>query len=202
MVTTDFLNSMYDKFIDNRELTEKELLSIGFTSEDLSELKEKGKIASVKSGIYSLVDADGLVNYSYMLPKDRHYSVYKRCLEIEPTSTKFATTVFNYSLWANDFDTTLKCFDILDTPDYRKNQNLRLLLLSYITDLGEEYRERVRNLTVDDVIFDERTAQLNASIYDANFKVALAISSHYKKVLQILYFLECFHKQKKFIGKN
>ena len=44
------LNSLYDKFIDNKELTTKELVELGFNKHDITKLVEEGKIRRVRRG--------------------------------------------------------------------------------------------------------------------------------------------------------
>lgn len=44
MITVEYENSMYDKFIENPYLTTKDLLSIGFTNRDLTRLKKKERL--------------------------------------------------------------------------------------------------------------------------------------------------------------
>ncbi len=158
MITMDFEKSMYDKFIENEELTTKDLLSIGFTSRDLTRLKEKGKLESVRRGVYRLVDADGLFSYSRELVEKEEYEragmALDRCLEISPDNGTIAANVFSVSIGSKNFDRAVKCIGILANTDnkfYENDINLWLLLLGYATELPEEYRQKNRKATLDNI---------------------------------------------------
>ena len=92
--------SIYDKFIDNKELSTKELLELGLNSHDLTKLVNEGKIRRVRRGFYDLDKCDGLFNYASILASrkyknyDRFQQAIKRCLEIDPNNGKFIQDYF------------------------------------------------------------------------------------------------------------
>ena len=50
MYNFKMLNLMYDKFIDNKEVTTKELVELGFNKHDIAKLVEEGKLRRVRRG--------------------------------------------------------------------------------------------------------------------------------------------------------
>lgn len=155
------LNSMYDKFIDSKELTTKELVELGFNNHDIAKLVEEGKIRRVRRGYYDLVECDGLFKYANVLFSKRVFNVERgkkaleRCLEIDPTNGSVHTRLFNSALYSRDYDKVFEHFQVLDNKDkenYKKDLNLWLYLLSFITDVPEEYLSRVKNMQVSDVL--------------------------------------------------
>lgn len=172
------LNSMYDKFIDSKELTTKELVELGFNNHDIAKLVEEGKIRRVRRGYYDLVECDGLFKYANVLFSKRVFNVERgkkaleRCLEIDPTNGSVHTRLFNSALYSRDYDKVFEHFQVLDNKDkenYKKDLNLWLYLLSFITDVPEEYLSRVKNMQVSDVLTlstDERYAdKLNQNLF-------------------------------------
>lgn len=162
MITADFEKKMYDRFIENEELTTKDLLSIGFTNKDLTRLKEKGKLVSVRRGVYRLVDVHGLFDYSRNLVEkgeyDRAELALDRCLEIDNSGT-LPARVLSASIGSRNFDRVVKCMERLidsDNKFYEHDNKLWLFLLRYITELPEDLREKVDGLTFQDVsVYEE-----------------------------------------------
>ena len=162
MITADFEKKMYDRFIENEELTTKDLLSIGFTNKDLTRLKEKGKLESVRRGVYRLVDVYGLFDYSRNLVEkgeyDRAELALDRCLEIDNSGT-LPARVLSASIGSRNFDRVVKCMERLidsDNKFYEHDNKLWLFLLRYITELPEDLREKVDGLTFENVsVYEE-----------------------------------------------
>lgn len=162
MITADFEKKMYDRFIENEELTTKDLLSIGFTNKDLTRLKEKGKLESVRRGVYRLVDVHELFDYSRKLVEKEEYEraelALDRCLEIDSSGT-LAARVLSASIGSRNFDRVVKCMERLidsDNKFYEHDNKLWLFLLRYITELPEDLYEKVDSLTFEDVsVYEE-----------------------------------------------
>lgn len=172
------LNSLYDKFIDNKELTTKELVELGFNKHDITKLVEEGKIRRVRRGYYDLVECDGLFRYANVLFSKRVFNVERgrkaleRCLEIDPTNGSVHTRLLLDALYSRNYDKVFEHFKILDSKNnenYKKDLNLWLFLLSYVTNVSEEYLSRVKNMQVSDVLTlstDERYAdKLNQNLF-------------------------------------
>ena len=181
MYNFKMLNSMYDKFIDNKELTTKELVELGFNKHDLAKLVEEGKIRRIRRGYYDLVECDGLFRYANVLFSKRVFNVERgrkaleRCLEIDPTNGSVHTRLLNNALYSRNYDKVFEHFKVLDSKNnenYKKDLNLWLFLLSYVAEVPEEYLSRVKNMQVSDVLTlstDERYSdKLNQNLFRNN----------------------------------
>ena len=156
--------SIYDKFIDKKELTTKELLELGLNSHDLTNLVSEGKLRRVRRGFYDLEKCDGLFNYANILASkkykkyDRFQQAINRCLEIEPNNGKIHARLFLDSLHKNNFDQAIESIRVLSNGDnvaYTKDANLWLFLLSFVTELPEDLKEKVSGLKLEDVLTRE-----------------------------------------------
>lgn len=157
MIKVEFEKCMYDKFIEKKELTTQELLSIGFTSKDLTRLKEKGKLVSTGRGRYSLIDARGLFEYSREIVDEQYERAnlaLDRCLEISSDDEALAFEIFAWSLYYNEFDRSIQCMKIMERSEdehRKRDYNLFLFLLGFATNLPEEYKERFKAITYEDI---------------------------------------------------
>lgn len=156
--------SIYDKFIDKKELTTKELLELGLNSHDLTNLVNEGKLRRVRRGFYDLEKCDGLFNYANILASkkykkyDRFQQAINRCLEIDANNGKIHTRLFLDSLHKNNFDQAIESIRVLSNGDnvaYTKDANLWLFLLSFVTELPEDLKEKVSGLKLEDVLTRE-----------------------------------------------
>ena len=112
------LNSMYDKFIDEKELTTKQMLELGFNKHDIAKLVEEDKIRRVRRGYYDLVECDGLYRYAVILFNKKHLNIergrkaFDRCLEIDPNNSNVHMRLFFDALFSKDYEKVLEHFNI------------------------------------------------------------------------------------------
>ena len=181
---------MYNFFIDKDILTTKELLSIGFTNKDLTRLIEDGKIKRVKRGYYELGSINGLLNYCKILLRKRYKNIerarqgFKRCLEIDPENGSVNIRLFLDAIISGEYEKAFTYFDVLDKTDnefYKKDQNMWLFLLSFLVDVPDKYKDRVKNMQLVDLLskegdfrYKDRLLQnkIRNAIFKQNFKEA------------------------------
>ena len=198
MINFKLEKSMYDKFIDKSELTTKELLELGFNSHDLTKLVEDGKIRRLRRGVYDLENCDGLFTYAKILASkrnkdfDRFEKAIKRCLEIDPTNGSVHTKLFLDSLYKNNFKQVFESYKIMSNTDneaYKKDMNLWLYLLSFITELPDEYKDKVSSFTLDDLLtleddqrYEDRALQnkIRNAVFAHKFNIALELQRETK----------------------
>ena len=118
---------------------------------------EEGKLRRVRRGYYDLVECDGLYRYANILFSKRFYNAERgrkalaRCLEIDPNNGSVHSRLFMDALFSRDYEKVFEHFRVLDSKDneiYKKDLNLWLYLLSYVTKISDEYLERVKNMQV------------------------------------------------------
>ena len=190
MVNFKIEMSIYDKFIDKKELTTKELLELGLNSHDLTNLVSEGKIRRVRRGFYDLEKCDGLFNYANILASkkyknyERFHQALNRCLEIEPNNGKVHTRLLLDSLHKNNFEQAVESIRILSNSSndaYKRDANLWLFMLSFITELPVDLKEKVSSLKLEDVLtreddlrYDDKLSQnkIRSNIFNYKFSYA------------------------------
>lgn len=161
MIDDENLIKLYNCVLENQELTTKVLNSYGFSSKDLNNLIEQGKLIRVKRGFYSFVSTDDLFNYGRYLIKNKDYVKGNRCFEVcndmNPDDMKICFRLFIENIEKDNYDEVFKYFKILcntDNPYYVADNNVYLYLLSRITEIPVEYRKHVKSLTFNDMCVD------------------------------------------------
>ena len=190
MVNFKIEMSIYDKFIDKKELTTKELLELGLNSHDLTNLVNEGKIRRVRRGFYDLEKCDGLFNYANILASkkyknyERFHQALNRCLEIEPNNGKVHTRLLLDSLHKNNFEQAVESIRILSNSSndaYKRDANLWLFMLSFVTELPVDLKEKVSSLKLEDVLtreddlrYDDKLSQnkIRSNIFNYKFSYA------------------------------
>lgn len=190
MVNFKIEMSIYDKFIDKKELTTKELLELGLNSHDLTNLVSEGKIRRVRRGFYDLEKCDGLFNYANILASkkyknyERFHQALNRCLEIEPNNGKVHTRILLDSLHKNNFEQAVESIRILSNSSndaYKRDANLWLFMLSFVTELPVDLKEKVSSLKLEDVLtreddlrYDDKLSQnkIRSNIFNYKFSYA------------------------------
>ena len=190
MVNFKIEMSIYDKFIDKKELTTKELLELGLNSHDLTNLVSEGKIRRVRRGFYDLEKCDGLFNYANILASkkyknyERFHQALNRCLEIEPNNGKVHTRLLLDSLHKNNFEQAVESIRILSNSSndaYKRDANLWLFMLSFVTELPDYLKKKVSSLKLEDVLtreddlrYDDKLSQnkIRSNIFNYKFSYA------------------------------
>lgn len=152
---------MYDRFIDRDYLSTQDLLSFGFNKNDLTKMIEDGKLKRPRRGYYEVGNVDGLFNYVKVLFGKRYRNTERaikglnKCVRLAPENKSIQTRVFLNSIYEEKYDDAFKAFEFLDKTDndfYKQDNNFWLYLLSFITEVPEQYRERVKNMTFEDMM--------------------------------------------------
>ncbi len=197
MINFKLEKTMYDLFIDKREVTTQDLYALGFKKHDLQKLVETGKIRRVKRGVYDLDKCIGLLTYSNILFSKKNYErgrkALERCREIEPNNGSVAIRLLYNDLYDKNYEHLFEYFDVLDKNNslvgYKKDSDMWLYLLSFITEVPERYRERVSSIRLGDILTDKDDKRydkltqnrLRMNIMDFKFDDALEISKQISK---------------------
>lgn len=192
MINLNIEESMYDKFIDKGVLTTQELLGVGFTNEDLTQLVQDGKLRMVKRGYYELPIVDGLFLYTKTLFQKKNYDrgklALKRCLDIDFENDSVNLRVMFNALRDEDYEQVFKCLDVLGKTDnefYQHDQNMWVYLLGFITEIPERYKDKLKSIeykNMDVLAGDRRFAdndvekRLRGAIAGRNFYTAKQLS--------------------------
>lgn len=158
MINIENMNKIYEEIIEGKGLTTKELNGYGFTSKDLTKLVNDGVLKRIKRGYYELVSVDDLYLYGKKLISLKQYSkadvCFQRCYELN--SNHFSTNfrLFSKNISDKNYEFALKNLDVLlesQSSRYKADANFYLILLSIITEVPDEYKDMLANLTYDDI---------------------------------------------------
>lgn len=188
-----YLNNMFDKIINDINLTLSELSECGFTKEDITLLVNDG-ILKFENGIYSLKEVEPLFKYGRKLlgQKDKitAQKCFLKCFSLNPNHDSVCYEMFIRSIDEKDYITALKCLDVMcksDNLPHQIDNNLYLFLLSVITDLPDKYKEYVKSLRLEDILiiyndprYENKNAQNNIrkTIFAMKFPYALKQLNH------------------------
>ena len=107
-----------------------------------------------------------------------------RCLEIEPNNGKVHTRLLLDSLHKNNFEQAVESIRILSNSSndtYKRDANLWLFMLSFITELPVDLKEKVSSLKLEDILtreddlrYDDKLSQnkIRSNIFNYKFSYA------------------------------
>lgn len=158
MISQGNLDSLYESVLNEEELTTKHLNDLGFKSRDINSLLEDGTLIRIKRGFYSFNSSEQLFRYGKKLILQKKYDEAAKCFElghkIDPKNGSICFQLFFKSVQQRDYE---RAFELIDTlfeetnQDYERDLCFYLLLLSYITETPEKYREFAKNIGFDDI---------------------------------------------------
>lgn len=137
------------------------LFRYGYTDEEIDFLLEKRIIKNSNDGGYELVSIDKFRRYGVSLLLRQKFLeaniCFEKCYQLAPNGKEIC---FQYLLMQlkrryPNYDEILMAFKSLDKIQLEKNKennNLILYLLSFLTELPDEYASRVMDLNLDDLL--------------------------------------------------
>ena len=196
MITEDNLSKLYEDVLIGNELTTKELNSFKFNSKDLNDLIEQGIIIRVKRGLYSLKSVEKLFYYGKKLIAQKEYDkatlCFEKCFEMDPTHKGVSFQLFLRCIQNKNYEKAFEYFDIFynnENEFYNTDSKFYLYLLSMITTLPENYRERAKHLSLNDIRvdfwdkrYDSVSSQNRIRLFAFNQKFILAIKELNKSI--------------------
>ena len=196
MITEDNLSKLYEDVLIGNELTTKELNSFKFNSKDLNDLIDQGIIVRVKRGLYSLKSVEKLFYYGKKLIAQKEYDkatlCFEKCFEMDPTHTGVSFQLFLRCIQSKNYEKAFEYFDIFYNSEkefYNTDNKFYLYLLSMITTLPENYRERAKHLSLNDIRvdfwdkrYDSVSSQNRIRLFAFNQKFILAIKELNKSI--------------------
>lgn len=161
MINDENLNKLYNNILSKSELTTKELNEMGFTSKDIKDLIELGKLERIKRGYYIFLSIDDLYIYGKKLIAEKKIEeatkCFQKCFELDSKHSGASFQLFLRSLIAKDYEKVFEYFEVFfqtDNKFYSNDNNFYLYLLSIITELPEKHREYTRFLKIEDIRVD------------------------------------------------
>jgi hypothetical protein len=152
------LEELYDLVIDGYVINKKILVSKGFTGEDIIELLRKKYIIETEKETYKIYNADKFHKYGIKLLQEGKIKeaniCFKQCHKLNPTGRKINLQMILTSLIRNNYEEVLTLYKNLEDATimtHKLDNNLYLYLLSFIIELPQEYKEKIRELKYEDI---------------------------------------------------
>ena len=144
-------------------ITTYELTKLGYIDEDITELINDGYLKRKERGVYIIGNKEKLLEYAHSIEnKDPSFSneiinYYNMITGIDTTAwyEAFDKGIQNKSY--NDIITYYRIIDnfISRNPEKKKTSNLYLLLISYLYDIPEEFKDRLDDIDLEDLLLKE-----------------------------------------------
>lgn len=173
MINAENLNGLYNGVIENKELTTQELYSYGFTSKDLSDLINQGKLERIKRGVYKFISFEDLYQFGNDLNKEKNYEnsfkCFTKCYEMNSTHQDTALQLFLSYIIKKDYENAFKILEDLEKstkPSDIADFNLYLYLLNIITEVPDKYKDyakyiRYEDIKLNDNVKDDKVVEHN-----------------------------------------
>lgn len=172
---------IYKLLINDSIITDETLKIYGYSKEKVDLLLENNIIERVKQGEYSLVSVDNFIQYGLSLLKEgkNFYAnkCFEKCYKINPNDEN---AIFQYILSLlkrNKYEEVLNVIKDTNHSSKDVNYNLYLYLLNFLTEIPDEYREKAKNMTDDDLMLPMTREnivenKIRRDIVENNFKFA------------------------------
>lgn len=155
------ITMMFEKFSESNLLKISDLLSIGFSDDDVYSMVNCGFLKQSDTIYYSLSDdVEDYIIFSKYLHRqkmcDVEISILEKWLEVDPCNKDVNVLLLFSLVFTDRYDDIYKCLDVLlsdeNTGFARKREyNYWLYLMSFIKDVPDKYKDKVRNMTFDNV---------------------------------------------------
>lgn len=154
------IEKLYKLVIDGYVLNNHILLQEEFTQEEVEYLILKRIISPTEEGKYEIFDAEKFHKYGIKLLQEhkvREANIcFKMCYKINPKDRRINLQLLLAAIKRNDYEAFLEVYKNLESISYgnqKLDNNLYLYLLNLITELPEEYTDRIRDFKYEDIIF-------------------------------------------------
>ena len=153
------IKKIYQRIIYGIVLTKEVLETDGFTESEIQELVDTNVLRMDKDEKYHLTSAKGLYQYGVELLVNQKPIESRMCFrkshDIDPNDKEICLQLFLIELKMRRYKDAIRMFNKIEsisTPEDKYDNNLYLYLLSYITELPEEYAIRVKTMDFDDLV--------------------------------------------------
>lgn len=158
MIIEEKLDRLYEKALENTEMTTKQLNEIGFNSKDINELIEDGTIERIKRGQYSFKSIEKLLFYGKKLISKKEYdkstACFEKCYELDSNNLGACFQLFFKNIQIENYEKAFELYEKLSQSKnkyYNNDLNYYLYLLSIITNIPEKYKEYAKYINIENI---------------------------------------------------
>ena len=150
------IEPIYKLLINDLKINDETLRIYGYKEEEIHLLVKGNIIQRLKTGEYKLVSVDNFRQYGLSLLKvNKKYAAdncFRRCYEMAPNGKNISPQYIHSLLKRRKHQEIFEVIDSVNPELDDVNYNLYLYLLSFLTDIPDRYKERIRNMTEDDLL--------------------------------------------------
>ena len=165
---------IYQILINNQEITDETLIKYGLTTDEIDFLIRKRIIEFTNNNSYKLVSTEKFRQYGVKLLLQRKYyeanTCFRKCYQMTPNGRNIATQLLLAEIIKKNYQ---QAFDIyanlekINPTKYHKDYNLYLYLLSFVTEIPQEYKSKIKELTKDDILYQGKGIEIENGIRQA-----------------------------------
>ena len=190
------LDKIFKILIRNDCITTYELTKIGYIDEDIAELISDGYLKRKERGVYVLANPDKLLEYAKNI-EERRPDFSKELMDYYNLITGVDVTpyyeLFDKAIQDKDYNNIITYYKLIDDLLSKNNKNtgnsnLYLMLIGYLYELDDEYREKIDNINLDDMLLsgdDDVTKLENKLRKDLFFKSYYEARISFKKKISM-----------------
>ena len=151
---------IYDLILKEEKIDIEKLYSFGISKKDLEEMIQAKKIDKIGQNEYIISSNESLYSLGLSLTNNREYDrgikYLEKYFELNPSNKEIKLVLINIYLNRKQYQKIFPIIDELLKTDNKKEQKdylLMLYLLSLICPYPEKYKDKILNLTYDDVLY-------------------------------------------------
>ena len=156
------IEKLFDLIINDLVLNDHNMLVAGFNNEDIEGFIQNKIIEGKNDDKYRLLDVEKLRKYGIklFLNGDGRKAgwCFRKCYEIAPNGRKICLQYFLSLIRSKNYSEAIKVykqFAFKNMNKFAKDDNLYLYLLSSITELDDEYKDRAINMDESDILYTD-----------------------------------------------
>lgn len=150
------IEPIYKLLINDLKITDESLRIYGYKEEEIHLLVKMNIIQRLNTGEYKLVSVEKFRQYGLsLLRMNKKYAAdkcFRRCYEMATNGKNISFQYINSLLKRRKHQEIFEVIDRVNPELDDVNYNLCLYLLSFLTDIPDRYKERIRNMTEDDLL--------------------------------------------------
>lgn len=183
------LESIYDLILDNQKLTEKSLMNLGLSKEEINDLVNNQVLRRKRRYEYEIVSVEDYGAYLYKneeYDKLNQFNIKK--FEQNKEQLDYSLDAIRSSLDVQELDKSYDFFKAIKGKDIlpRPIENRLFYLFSYFIPLDKNEQNRLNDLTENDFMFEIPSVDENFSVSFENKITEYILSERYLNADQLL----------------
>lgn len=173
------MERLYEVFIRYDELKTKLLLENGINRNTINKYLRLGILERVSLGHYKFCDSEGLYSYGLILKQNNRVDdakkCYLKCLELDCNHMESLLQILIICFKRHEYEEILGYLEKFSGLLNKEDENYLIYLLQNLTEIPDEYKDNMHNLSFRDIKASEDNIQITNvfkenKVRSANFK--------------------------------